>query len=239
MDVMQARACPQCGARNGHDSTYCWQCYARFTGPVAAAAPTAGTFPSEGGTSVIARATAPFAKLDVPAREAPPARWRAFVPWVLMVLVALAGWLVWQRFTSLGLPDELGGMARLEGPAAEQIEAALDPVRDAYEADVKAAAYGAGRTPTYTLFVIEKKDGGRQVASLTGLQGATRTIPLPEGVSFTTEPGSDVLCGSAQAQGNFAVVCMWDDEKSIGLLTGMNVDVPQARAALEEARAVL
>ena len=239
MDVMEARACPACGARNGHGSAYCWQCYARFSGPVPGAVPAPGAIPSEGGTSAIARATAPFAKLEAPARAAPPARWRAFVPWALIVLVAAAGWVAWQRVSAPGLPDELGGLARMEGPVAEQLEAVLEPIRQAYDAHVVAAAYGTGQAPTYTLFVIEKDEGGEQVASLTGLQGATRTIPLPEGVTFTAEPGSDVVCGSTEAQGNFGVVCMWDDPGSTGLLTGVNVDLTQARQALGEARAVL
>jgi hypothetical protein len=45
-----------------------------------------------------------------------------------------------------------------------------------------------------------------------------------------------VSCGSAEAQGGFGVVCLWEDAEAIGLLTAMGVDLDQARTAAQEVR---
>ena len=227
--VIEDRACSSCGARNRPGTGYCWQCYAPF------AAAASDPVRSDTGTSVIARATATFAKLDVPSAPTQRRAWRGVVPRVLMAAVAVAGWFVWQHVSGIQLPSSLAGVERMEGPVPDLIETQLEPARDAYEGDIAAAVYGSGTEPTYAVVIVEQvEEAGRRV-SLNGLQGAAGPIPL-DGLELTTEPGSDVACGSAQAQGAFGVLCVWNDPETFGVLTASGTDISQARFAAQEAR---
>jgi hypothetical protein len=236
--VTGGKACGSCDAQNAVSAEFCWRCYARF-GAAAAAVPAAVGAPAALGASA-APAAAPMPTAAAPWQTGgrygeqtslpepiPESRWpvRQAVNVLLLVAVALGGFLAWRMVTGDPFPDTIRGVGRVDAQAAKVFEDAVSETGKELGVKMHGAVYG-NEVDMAFMAVLSERTG-----SVDHLGGAFQQglpiagSPFTEGGSSTFEhDGASFECLAVQAEAT-GTICYWTDAKTVGLVFAMEVGV--------------
>ncbi|MGH2697037.1 MAG: DUF7577 domain-containing protein [Actinomycetota bacterium] len=237
---MEERACPSCGAQNPVAAEYCWQCFARFTGPPPG---TAQGAPARGSALAAAIGTGPGAGTPsaVVTEPATMTRWQPQTPtgdrvagWavkaLVVILAAVVGLIGYRWLTrGLELPEQVGGQPRMEGELVEGFQDLLDSVTGTFDVEVDMELYGRG-FPTYLLMAAEVPDGQ-------GVAGFYQGFVAGAGTSAGIVDPNVVTClGMPDGAG---AQCSWVIEETVLLLQGFTTTEDDLAAVAEGVRSDL
>jgi hypothetical protein len=130
---------------------------------------------------------------------------------VVIVLVVVLILTVGHRAQALTIPASVGGLPRIQGPAADRL---TEPARSSIGPDLLAGAYGRGE-PAFLLFLLRAHGEGFSGFEAAFVRGAAGVGLDPGAVHHISRDGVAYDCAAVVARLRFAF-CFFEDGNALG-----------------------
>lgn len=210
--------CSSCAAVNPSGSPFCWQCYARF--PAAAPPPAEWARPDATGDEVLPVATR---------SSSTPGRRR--VALLLVLAVAVAGFLAWRVLGGGPFPGSFRTYQRLDSPEATRFEEGVRELGELLGIEMHGAQYGHGSELAVLAILSDRAIAPQDL----GQRFVDAPAPRPRQVVEARRDGATFLCFPADADVPGAA-CTWTDDAAVGVVYGRFMKPPELLELTAELR---